>query len=56
MSKYCECTGSARERGFTNIGPKDSPWWVCSGCMLPTRAYAMAMLHPLKQEPTYNER
>jgi hypothetical protein len=50
--EYCECTGNARERGFTNVGPKGSPWWVCAGCGLPTRPYAIAMRG---LEPSPNE-
>lgn len=41
-SEYCECMDK-RKFGFTNVGERGAPWWVCANCMLPTRPYAEAM-------------
>jgi hypothetical protein len=41
--EFCECVGNRRNDGFTNVGPVGKPWWVCAGCRMPTRPYALAM-------------
>lgn len=41
--KVCACEGSRRRDGFTDVGTKGQPWWVCAGCLCPTLGWAQAM-------------
>jgi hypothetical protein len=41
--RFCVCMDK-RKGGFTNVGERGSPWWVCAICLLPTRPYAEAMM------------
>lgn len=40
--RFCMCMDK-RKSGFTNTGTSSAPWWVCAGCLLPTRPYVEAM-------------
>lgn len=52
--QYCVCVGSRREYGFTNMGT-DVPWWVCAQCLLPSRAYLVAMIKLSREESERDE-
>jgi hypothetical protein len=46
-TKFCSCLDK-RKSGFTNTGTRKDPWWVCAGCLLPTRPYAESMLKKVR--------